>query len=160
MRGRSPCTAKSQTEEPLTRTQRAGLLALAAAVLAAAFIVLRPGDGDDERAGPDNARPTTTLSGAGSTGTQAAPGRPSGPDAGPLLVPGTVRTITVSKGDTVRFRARSGEAEELHVHGYDILRELEPAASTRVSFTADIEGIFEIELERSGVQIGELRVEP
>jgi len=27
----------------LTRTQRAGLLALAAAVLAAAFIVLRPG---------------------------------------------------------------------------------------------------------------------
>ena len=77
-----------------------------------------------------------------------------------MLAAGTVQTIAVSKGDMVRSRARSSAPAELHVHAYDIVRELEPRVTARLSFTADIEGAFEIEIERSGVGVGGLRVRP
>jgi hypothetical protein len=51
-------------------------------------------------------------------------------------------------------------AEEVHIHGYDIAKDLEPNKEITVSFPATIEGIFEIEYEHAGEQIGELRVEP
>ena len=114
--------------EDLTRTHRAGLLALAAAVPVAAFVALRAGDDGDEREAPGNARPTATKPNLAPTSTKA-PAWASGPDPGPLLAAGKVRTITVSKGDAV-------------------------------GFSADIEGILEIELETSGVRVGELRAEP
>ena len=68
--------------------------------------------------------------------------------------------IRVKKGATVRFRVRSPKAEEVHVHGYDIKRELKASETANVSFKATIDGIFEIELEGSSTQIAELRVDP
>lgn len=59
-----------------------------------------------------------------------------------------------------RLRARGLAPDELHVHGYDIVRELEHAETARVSFRGDIEGLLEIELETSHVQVGQPRVEP
>jgi hypothetical protein len=50
--------------------------------------------------------------------------------------------------------------EEVHVHGYDIARDLEPGKMTTVSFKATITGGFEIEYEHAGEQIGQLRVNP
>jgi hypothetical protein len=60
----------------------------------------------------------------------------------------------------VRFTVTSDVAEEVHVHGYDILKEVAPGAPARFRFEATFEGIFEVELERSGEPILELRVEP
>jgi hypothetical protein len=81
-------------------------------------------------------------------------------DPGPLLVSGKVARLEVSKGDRVRLRAKSPEAEEIHVHGYNLSNDVGPGETARMSFDADIEGIFEIEFEHSGEQIAELRVEP
>ena len=71
-----------------------------------------------------------------------------------------MKTITFDQGDTVRFRVRSDTAEEIHVHGYDITKEVEPNKTETVSFKGSITGIFEIEFHGSGTQIGELKVEP
>ena len=51
-------------------------------------------------------------------------------------------------------------AQEVHVHGYDMLKEIVPGKTITFSFKASITGIFEIEFEKSGEQIGELRVDP
>jgi hypothetical protein len=40
------------------------------------------------------------------------------------------------------------------------LRDLEPNKTATVSFKANIEGIFEIELEQSGRELAKLTVEP
>jgi hypothetical protein len=50
--------------------------------------------------------------------------------------------------------------EEAHLHGYDLSRDIGPGKVGRYCFKADIDGIFELELENAGVQIAELRVEP
>ena len=71
-----------------------------------------------------------------------------------------MRRIEVKKGDTVRFRATSTNADHVHVHGYDKLKDIPAGKTVTMSFKADIEGIFEIELEDAKKQIGELRVEP
>ena len=68
--------------------------------------------------------------------------------------------LRYNEGETVRFRVVSDEAEEVHVHGYDIKKDLQPGETATMSFKATITGIFEIEFEHSAEQIGELRVDP
>ena len=68
--------------------------------------------------------------------------------------------LRVDKGETVRFRVRSPEDEEVHVHGYDIKKDVKAGQTARMSFKATIDGIFEIEFEHSAKQIAELRVDP
>lgn len=139
----------------MSTAQRAGLLAATAAVLAAAFVLSRPEQ--PPRPAPATQTQTETQPETPTTAT-ASPRRE--PDRGPLLTGARVRTIDVRRGEVVRFRVRSATREELHVHGYDILRPLPPGRTVAVRFRASIEGIFEVELHRSGRQIGELRVQP
>ena len=68
--------------------------------------------------------------------------------------------IEVNKGDTVRFRARSPQDDEVHVHGYDLKKDLPADQTVSMSFKATIDGIFEIEFEEQGKQIASLRVNP
>ena len=63
-----------------------------------------------------------------------------------------MKTLTFNQGDTVRFRVVSDKAEEVHIHGYDIKKELEPNKIATVSFKATITGIFEIEFEGSATR--------
>lgn len=141
----------------MQRNHRIGLIAAAVIVLAIAFIALRP---DDSSTPTTSSAATTTATGtvATSTGTTAAP-TPK-PDPGPLLTSAGITTIKVSKGDQVRFRVRSSGAEEIHVHGYDLKQDVAAGATATMHFTADVTGIFEIEFEHSGTQIGKLVVEP
>jgi len=55
---------------------------------------------------------------------------------------------------------RSDTDEEIHVHAYDIEREVPAGKTITVSFKATITGIVEIEFHGSEEQIGELTVEP
>ena len=45
----------------------------------------------------------------------------------------------------MRFVVDSDEPDDIHVHGYDIEKSVAPGKPAKFSFTADIEGIFEIE---------------
>jgi hypothetical protein len=74
---------------------------------------------------------------------------------------GGIAKLEVDAGDQIRFKVEGDEAEEIHLHGYDVMEEI-PAGGGTVEFDlpAEIEGIFEAELEGQGVQILELVVNP
>ena len=153
----------------MTRRQRLGMLAIAVAILVVAVIALQGGDDGtdvDQAAETTTATPTATPEAtstadgeAEATATPEPTPEPT-PDPGPVLTAAKVTTIEVKKGDRVRFRARSATDDEVHVHGYDISKEAPAGKTISMSFRADIEGIFEIELEHAAKEIGELRVEP
>lgn len=73
---------------------------------------------------------------------------------------GGVQTLETAKGEQIAFQVISDAADEVHVHGYDVFKDVEAGGKARFSFIAEIDGIFEIELENAGVQIAELRVNP
>lgn len=73
---------------------------------------------------------------------------------------GGVQTLEFDAGEEIRFRVTSDAAEEIHVHGYDIAKEVPAGGTIEFDFPADLEGIYEAELEELGVQIAELRVNP
>jgi hypothetical protein len=73
---------------------------------------------------------------------------------------GGVQTLEYSAGEEIRFRVSSDAAEEIHVHGYDIAKDVPAGGTVEFDFPAELEGIYEAELEELGVQIIELRVNP
>jgi len=66
----------------------------------------------------------------------------------------------VSRGDRVALVVTSDVADEIHLHGYDISRDVRAGGTARIVFTATIPGRFEVELEERGVQIADLTVNP
>lgn len=73
---------------------------------------------------------------------------------------GGIRTLTYKEGDQIRFAVESDTSEEIHVHGYDVAKEVEAGGSVEFDIPATIEGVFEAELEGLGVQIAEITVNP
>ena len=67
---------------------------------------------------------------------------------------------SVTKGDRVVLVVKSDVADEIHVHGYDLMRDVAAGGTARLPFTATLPGVFEVELEGHGVQIAELTVNP
>jgi hypothetical protein len=149
----------------MSRGARLGFLAVAVIILLVAFLMLRPSSDDPETtadaptATPTLADTSTPEPGATETPTPTPTPKPT-VDPGPVLTGGKVQKIRVDKGETVRFRVRSSKDEEVHIHGYDIKKNVKAGQTVRVSFTATIDGIFEIEFEDSATQIAELRVDP
>jgi hypothetical protein len=68
--------------------------------------------------------------------------------------------ITVTEGDRVELRITSDLPLELHLHGYDLEREVEPGEPARLSFEADLTGRFEMENHETERVLGTLVVEP
>lgn len=159
----------------MSKGGRWGLVALAVAVVVAAFVIARPGDDDgtDAVTRTVTAETQTEPSPADGSPTATAPSAPEPPPDGPsatvIELSGhavdEVAEITVGKGERVRLVVRSDQPDEIHVHGYDLSRDAGPGSPARFSFPATIEGIFEIEsheAEHAGLDalIGRLVVEP
>jgi hypothetical protein len=131
-------------------------LVAAAAVL---FVVLRDDDG-----GGDQPAATTTAP-AGETQRQESKSRKQKPKVPTIVVEGGepaggVAELEYTRGELIRFDVESDIAEEVHVHGYDVIKDVEPGKTVSFEFPAEIEGGFEVELEGSHTQIAELTVEP
>jgi hypothetical protein len=73
---------------------------------------------------------------------------------------GGVKTVSFKKGDTVRLKVVSDVADEIHVHGYDLKKDVAKGGEVEFEFPASIEGRFEVELENAGTQIANLEVTP
>jgi hypothetical protein len=135
---------------------RVGLLAALVAVAVLLFIVL---SGDDDGDGGTTNTVSQVTTG---TGGQPAGGPPviTVRDGRPV---GGVQDLTFNKGDQIRFEVRLDQPEEeVHVHGYEIEKPAE-TSPVRVSFSADIDGVFEVEVHELGggeFQIAELKVNP
>jgi FtsP/CotA-like multicopper oxidase with cupredoxin domain len=142
----------------MSRAQRLSFLGIAVVIAVVAVIVLAD-SGEDTTTGSQSTATATPQpeEPASETTTPTATPTPTPP---PLLKGGKVTRLEYTEGDTVRFRVTSDVPEEVHVHGYNIAKDLEPGKVTTVSFKATITGIFEIEYEHAREQIAELRVEP
>ena len=152
----------------MTNRSRVALIVLAAAVAVAAFVFLSPDETDEKADDPGN-RAAQTAPNAGPPPTATAPSAP--PAAADEIVlrggkpEGGVQRIEAEKGDTVRLLVSSNEADELHLHGYDITRQAAPGKPARFRFVAKVEGVFELEshtAEDAGLDplVGRLVVEP
>ena len=149
---------------PLAR----GAVAVAAlAAVVVLFVVLAGGD-DDGSDGGGQTVVTQTQPATGETGSSAQkpprekPARPAVPR---IVVEGGeprggVERLSFERGDRIQFAVRSDVADEVHVHGYDVSKDVPAGGSVRFSFPARLEGVFEVELEDRGEQIAELRVNP
>lgn len=153
----------------MSRQQRLVFAGIAVLIAVVAVVVLGGGsDAETERADrPPAATPTATPT-AGSTATPEATATAT-PTAEPTPEPveieveggqvkGGEAEIDVEKGDTVRFTVKADVADHVHVHGYDVLRDITPGKPVRFSFKATITGVFEVELEDAGLAIARIRV--
>jgi Cu-Zn family superoxide dismutase len=96
----------------------------------------------------------------------AAGGSPAGDGDVPTIVirdgepVDGIAELEYSAGEEVRFRVTSDQAEEIHVHGYDLAEDVPAGGTVEFAFPAELEGIYEVELEKLGVQIAELQINP
>jgi hypothetical protein len=74
---------------------------------------------------------------------------------------GGIRELVYRKGDQIHFKVKVPFEEEVHLHGYDVMKEVPMGGGTvTYDLPAEIEGVFEAELEGHKEQIIELKVEP
>jgi hypothetical protein len=142
---------------------------IAVVIVVVAFIVLSGGDD-----GGDSTTQTTatTTQSTGGDETTGGSGKSDKGDSGEVTadIPvidikdgeavGGVQDLTFNQGDTIRFEVDSDAAYEIHFHGYDVAQEVEAGGSTEFSVPADIEGIFEVEIEDTATQIAQITVNP
>lgn len=65
---------------------------------------------------------------------------------------------TAALGDLIEVSVESDVEETLHVHGYDLFISVGPGQPAVLRFSADVPGIFEVELENAGTHVFELTV--
>ena len=68
--------------------------------------------------------------------------------------------VSVRRGVRVEMSLTSAGPVEIHVHGYDLEREIEPDAPAELSFEADLTGRFPVEDHETESELGVLVVEP
>ena len=142
----------------MSRAQRLIFLAIAAAIAIIAVVALSSSGGDEEPPAP-SARSTAVVEPAATAAETPEPTPTPNPEP-PLVIPGKPAKLRFTQGETIRFRVRADTADHVHVHGYDLVQDVEPGKTITFSFPAKITGIFEIELEDAGEEIAQLRVDP
>lgn len=125
-----------QEQSGLSGRARAGLVIAAIVVIVVAYLLISGGGKDDKTSG------STTV-----TVVDAKP-------------KGGVQKLSFKKGDEVQFKVVSDTADEIHVHGYDLMKDVPKGGSVSFSFKGSIEGRFVVELEDHKQQIAELDVTP
>jgi hypothetical protein len=119
------------------------LLGAALVVVAVVLLVVLSSGGSDES--------STTDAGKVPTIVVDKEGKPVG----------GIQELVYRKGDQIHFKVEVPFEEEVHLHGYDVMKEVPKGGGTVVyDLPANIEGVFEAELEGRKEQIIELKVEP
>ncbi|HKX48127.1 MAG TPA: hypothetical protein VJM06_05630 [Gaiellaceae bacterium] len=146
------------------RRPLAGLCAVLA-LFGAGFLLASCGGDDGESAGTTTETTTTSETTTTTTMTATTPPPPPGPTEIRIVVVdgaprGGIVREKVEKNDRVVLIVRSDVADHIHLHGYDIMRDVAPGRPARLPFKATIPGRFEVELEDRGVQIADITVTP
>lgn len=137
---------------------------LAAVVL---FLVLRPDDEEPTRSATTTSETTTSTGTETETETETnTTTTAETPSAVRIRIQargdgsGSIRRVTIEQGQRVTLIVSADVADEVHVHGYDLMADVAPGSPARISFEASVPGRFEVELESRALQIAELRVGP
>jgi hypothetical protein len=145
-------------------------VALAVAAVAVAIVllvVLRPGDEDDEAQPTTPAATvvtTTVTETSGETTTTTATTTAEEPVRAEIVVEGGEvsgpERVRLEEGQRLVLVVRADVVDHVHVHGYDLMRDVGPGQPARFSFRATDPGRFEVELEDRQQPLTELVVSP
>ncbi len=75
-------------------------------------------------------------------------------------VVGGVVEADIEQGTQVRLVVQADVEDEVHLHGYDLFKDVAPGQPARILFRANDVGEFEAELEGLGVPVAVLTVQP
>jgi len=73
---------------------------------------------------------------------------------------GGIQRPTIDNGDKVVLVVRTDSGEAVHLHGYNIEKDVVPGKPVRLPFTANIAGRFEVELHPTDALLAVLEVKP
>lgn len=143
---------------------------LAVAGVAVALVLAGCGD-DDTDAGSGTSVAIEDSASTGASDTDAGEATTTSETTATTEAEGTVIEVSVADGEvtgggryeagvgeTVTLRVTSDVADHVHLHGYDVFQDVAAGATAELTFEADIPGVFEVELEDSGIQLVELEV--
>jgi hypothetical protein len=142
-----------------SNTSRALIALGGVVVIVVAFIVFSGGDDGDSSSTSTAVTTTTTTNSQGKTVEETEPAAETVQIKGGQPV-GGVAELTYVKGDVMDIVVKSDEAAEIHLHGYDIPKEVEAGGQVEFKVPADIEGKFEMEIEETATPIAEITVNP
>jgi hypothetical protein len=121
---------------------KTAIAAAAAIVIAVVALIVLSGGGDDNGSSDAGKVPTIVVD---------AGGHPEG----------GIAELTYHQGDQIHFKVEVPFEEEVHLHGYDVMKEVPKGGGTvTYDLPASIEGVFEAELEGRKEQIIQMTVEP
>lgn len=148
----------------MSGVRRSVLAACAVLALAAGFGLASCG-GDEASDTTDTTTTTSTTQPTTTTTTTETTPPPAGPTVVRVRVVGGVPRggivrEKVKKGDRVVLIVTSDVRDHVHVHGYNLFRDVGPGRRARIAFRANIPGRFVVELEDRHAQIAELTVTP
>jgi hypothetical protein len=148
-------------------SRRRSAVAVAALALFGAGALLASCGSDDADVATTTGTPTTETTTTETTTTEATTTPPPPPKPTTIRIvvengapKGGIFRETVDKGDRVVLVVRSDVSDHVHLHGYDIMRDVSPGRTARLPFRATIPGRFEVELEDRAVQIADITVQP
>ena len=130
------------------------------------MLVLAACGDDDDRPAASEATTSTSITTNHSDDETTTTSTPPAPEEDESTIEVTVSggTVTgggrhrVPLGHTVNLRVTSDEADEVHLHGYDLTLDLEAGAPAVLTFDATIPGVFEAELHDAAIPLVELEV--
>ncbi len=148
---------------------RAAIIVACVVLAVGGFFIARGSSNDDSSSSSDAAATsTTTTKGAGSASTPSTPAKPAAPAVtrvsleakGGQPVGGT-KKISIKAGQPLAITVVSDTADEAHLHGYDIEKELQPGKPALFDLKkTNLQGVFELELHHSGAVLAKLEVNP
>jgi ABC-type glycerol-3-phosphate transport system substrate-binding protein len=136
------------------------------AVLALGAVGLAGCGGDDNAADAVTTTETATTATTSETGGETTPTTPAA-QAKVITIrvvggqpQGGIQRPTIDQGDKVVLVVRTDSGEAVHLHGYNIEKEIVPGKPLRLPFTANIAGRFEVELHPTDTLLAVLEVKP
>jgi hypothetical protein len=143
-------------------------VALAVAAVAVAIVllvVLRPGDEDDEAEPTTPATTVVTTTGGETTATTTTTtATTEEPVRAEIVVEGGEvsgpERVRLEEGQRLVLVVRADVVDHVHVHGYDLMRDIGPGQPARFAFRVTDPGRFDVELEDRQQPLTELVVSP
>ncbi len=138
------------------------ILGIAVVAVAVVLLIVLKDDGKSASEEVDSASNAPAKTEQAPTGNEKGQDKPAIPtiiikNGEPV---GGIAELTFDEGDRIRFKVESDVSDEIHVHGYDLMKDVEAGGSVTFDFPATIEGVFEAELEERKQPIAELTVNP
>ena len=139
------------------------------AVLIGAFALAGCGgddaaSGDGETTEAVTTMPTETTPGGTATETTTTPAAPKPRTIVIRVVGGVpqggIARPKLKKGARAVIVVRTDAGEEIHMHGYDLERQVTPGKPVRLAFKATIPGRFEVELHEPDTLLAVVTVSP